>query len=238
MSRVLLIPFLLLSACVEPPERACDRVRFTWPNFQIEPSQDVSDAEGIQIDFSLTSDLLPDIGVNLLIAEGEQERVVVGKSKSDEDGGISFTQVTVPQGNIVMFLEAADDCGVHRSGKRTYVWDGLGFPQCSLSLSAGPDEASGGNSPVLTSEHDLDDNEPGFQTRVRVEAGRPDMEVRLFVVDQTSGEAQEFIANTGTDGSVEQVVSLNPGEQAMRAVCIWEPEDLRPSTPTWTYFVE
>ncbi|MBL4635734.1 MAG: hypothetical protein JKY56_17870 [Kofleriaceae bacterium] len=238
MTRLLLLPCLFLYACGEPPERACDRVRFGWPNFLIEPSQDQSDAEGIQVSFAVASDLLPDIEVNLLVAQGDEDRVVVGSGISQEDGGISFTDISVPQGSIVFFVEARDECGVHRSGKRTYVWDGLGFPQCKLSLSAGPDESSGSGLPVLTSEHDLDENQPGFQTRIRVEAGRSDMEVRLFVLDQESGESQDFILPTQSDGTITQVVTLAPGEQAMRAVCIWETENLRPSTPTFSYIVE
>jgi len=238
MTRLLLLPFLLSYACGEPPERACDRVRFSWPNFLIEPSQDQSDAEGIQVSFVVVSDLLPDVEVNLLVAQGDEDRVVVGSGISQSDGEVAFTDISVPQGSIVFFVEAKDECGVHRSGKRTYVWDGLGFPQCKLSLFAGPDESSESALPVLTSEHDLDENQPGFQTRIRVEAGRPDMEVRLFVLDQESGESQDFILPTQSDGAVTQVVTLAPGEQAMRAVCIWEPENLRPSTPTYNYIVE
>ncbi len=234
----LCLPLLLAASCVSPPERACNRERFSWPNFLIEPSQDVDSAEGIQIDFSVGSDLAPGLEVTLLIAEGDEDRAVVGSGVSAEDGSIAFTGISVPLGRMVFFLEVSDDCGTHRSGKRTFVWDGLGFPSCELALGSGPQVDPEGSIPVLKPEHDADPNTPGFQASVEIVAGRPDMEVRLFVVDRETGDEQNFSLEVGEDSRVVQQVTLGQGEQAMRAVCIWELEDLRPSTPTYEFFVE
>ncbi len=239
-----LVPLLLLglgAACQPPPEDACNRVRFGWPFFQLDPSADVSDAEGLQISFDVRSDLDPGIRADLFLRDEETEEQVqtfVGEATSDDDGLLSFSNVSIPEGNILFILEARDDCGVQRTGKRAFVWDGLGIPQCLLSLGMPPETPDDGSLPILGAEHDEDPTTDGIQVRALVDAGRPDMEIRVFARDRELDEDQEFVRDSDSDGKAEILITLPPGEQALRAVCYWEPEDLRRNSPTYVFDVE
>jgi hypothetical protein len=245
MSRFqLVVPLLLLglgAACQPPPEDACNRVRFAWPFFQLDPSADVSDEVGIQISFDVRSDLAPNIRANLFLRDEESEeqaQTFVGEATSDADGLLSFADVSIPEGNILFILEAQDDCGLQRTGNRAFVWDGLGIPQCSLTLGLPPEIPEDGSLPILGAEHDEDPGEDGIQVRVTVDAGRPDMEVRIFARDRELDEDQEFTLDSAADGTAEALLTLGVGEQAIRSVCYWAPEDLRSTSPTYVFDVE
>jgi hypothetical protein len=239
-----LVPSLLLAlgACRAEPEINCERVRFGWPHFELDPSKDVSAAEGIQIDFRVESDLLPNAPAKLSVAvsgpEGDEDQVLVGETRSESDGGLIFTNVTVPLGPIVFFIDAEDECGRARTGRRTFVWDGLGMPQCELRLAteAPVDPESGRRE--LGAEHDEDGDTAGMQVEVIVESGRPDMDVDLFVLDRETGGSEEFELSVDETGVGRQAVTLGEGEQALRGVCYWEPEDFRVTTATRVYFVD
>jgi hypothetical protein len=226
------------AACQPEPERACTRVRFGWPYFELTPSSDVSVAPGLQIDIELRSDLEGGIRATLSIAEGEQDPAIVATAVSQADGRLSFEGVTVPEGEVVFLVDAADECGRHRGGARTFVWDGLGYPACTLRLASGPLEDPQSPWPLLRAEHDEDPETEGMQTRVIVESGRPDMEISLFVLDRETGEDRSFELTPNDLGTAEHEVTLAEGEQAMRAVCFWPARELRQSSPTWTYLVD
>lgn len=230
---------LLAGGCQPEPELACERVRFGWPLLDLSPSVDVDDlAEGLQVSFDVRSDLLAGAHATLTIAAGDQDPVYAAQAQAQEDGLLSFQNVTVPEGEIVFFLDARDGCGGHRSGLRTFVWDGLGYPGCHLQLAMGPSQDPESLYPVLGPEHDENVELPGMQVRVLVDAGRPDMRVRLFATDRETGEAQSYDLAPDASGVAEQELTLGAGEQAMRAVCFWDAQDLRPSSPTWTYWVQ
>lgn len=229
---------LALAGCHAEPDRACERVRFGWPSFDLDPSVDSSPIEGMQTSFTVRSDLLPGTVANLFVAEGDADQVFASQALTDGEGSLSFVDVSVPLGNITFLLEARDECGTYRSGRRTFVWDGLGIPACSLSLASEPTPEAGVSIPVLGPEHDEDAEQEGMQVRVRVDAGRPDMQVTLFVVDRETSETQSFDLETAANSRAVQTVTLGPGEQAMRAVCYWPPEDLRRNSPTWAYYVD
>lgn len=239
-----ILPVLLLAlgACRGEPELNCERVRFGWPHFELDPSADVSSAEGIQIDIRLESDLLPNAPAKLSIevtnSEGEQERSVVAEARSESDGGLHFTDVTVPLGPIIFYIDAEDDCGKARSGRRTFVWDGLGMPQCELRLASEPaaDPQSGVRD--LGAEHDEDEGTAGMQVEVIIDSGRPDMEVTLFAVDRESAGNQDFDVPVDEVGIGRQTLTLPEGEQALRGVCYWEPEDFRVTSVTKVYYVD
>ncbi len=238
---LLLTPALLLTvACHLPPDDACNRVRFGWPFLQLDPTSDVSEAaEGIQIDFDVRSDLGADVRASLFLRlDDSEEQVFLSEAVSDSAGLLPFRNVTVPEGEIVLVLEARDDCGLQRSGKRLFVWDGLGFPRCEMALATPPATPTDGSIPVLGLEHDEDSGTPGIQVRVLVETGRPDMEVSLFARDRERDEDQEFVVASDSSGLAEIPFTLPSGEQAIRGVCFWEPEDLRVNTATRLFFVD
>jgi hypothetical protein len=243
-SSLTILPALLLAlgACRGEPELNCERVRFGWPNFEVDPADDVSAAEGIQINFSVRSDLLPNAPARLSIAvsgpEGDEDQVLVAETRSQSDGLLTFTDVTVPLGPMIFFIDAEDECGKARTGKRTFVWDGLGMPHCELRLASEPESDPETGSFELVAAYDEDENTPGMQVEVLVDAGRPDMQISLFVVDREGGANQEFDLPAGDDDIGQQAVTLAEGEQALRAVCYWEPQDFRVSTATRVYFVD
>jgi len=227
------------AACQPPPDDACNRVRFGWPFFQLDPSADVSDEAGIQIRFDVRSDLAPGVAANLFLRDEEtDEQSFVGEAVSDADGLLSFSDVTIPEGDILFILEARDECGVQRTGRRAFVWDGLGIPQCSLSLGLPPEIPSDGSLPILGAEHDEDPGTAGIQVRVIVDAGRPDMQITVFARDRELDEDQEFIVDSEDDGTAEVLLTLPAGEQAIRSVCYWEPEDLRSNSATYVFDVD
>lgn len=229
----------LLMACHGEPEFTCERVRFGWPAFDLNPSADVNpQAEGLQVDFDVRSDIEAGVRATLTIAAGDSDPVFAGEAQTQEDGSVSFRDITVPEGEIVFFLDADSQCGRHRSGTRTFVWDGLGFPSCSLSLASEPDPDPESPYPVLRSGNDEDLTLDGMQVQVRIAAGRPDMRVRLFALDRETGATQTFELEPDQGGLAETTVTLGEGEQALRAVCFWDAQGLRPSSATWTYLVE
>ena len=244
MNRALALPLLLsglVAACQPPPDDACNRVRFAWPFFQLDPTADVSSEAGIQVSFGVRSDLAPDVFAKLYLRDEESENedeTLVGEAISDADGLLSFSSVSIPEGDILFILRAQDECGVQVTGKRAFVWDGLGIPQCSLTLGLPPETPADGSLPILGSEHDEDLATDGIQVRVIVDAGRPDMEVRVFARDRELDEDQEFTLGSGSDGTAQVLVTLPEGEQAIRSVCYWEPEDLRSTSPTFVYDVQ
>ncbi len=237
---VFIVPLLLATvACQGEPERACNRVRFGWPEFQLDPSADTSDAEGIQLAFDVRSDLEANTQASLYLRIGdEEEQTLLAEAITTHDGLLSFDSATVPLGGIVLIVDARDECGTHRTGRRLYVWDGLGFPGCELVLAHSPQEPTDGSIPVLGPEHDEDSDLAGMQVRVLIEAGRPDMDVSLFARDRERDESQEFFRQSDTNGRAEMLVTLPQGEQALRAVCYWEPQELRPSSATHVFLVE
>ena len=91
---------------------------------------------------------------------------------------------------------------------------------------------------VLRGEHDGDPDQPGLQLDVTVTAGRPDMTVSLFALDPATGEQAIFTDQSGDDLAASFPVTLGEGEQSLRAVCVWEPGGLRPSSPTHRYLVD
>lgn len=229
---------LVTSACHEEPARVCERVRFGWPHFEISPESDTNSAEdGIQIDFVLRSDLLAGATVNLFITAEDEEPVLVAEALATESGEVPFSNVSVPIGDIVIHADAKDSCGFRRSGLQTFVWDGLGVPECSLTIPNGPAIVLG-EIPTLTSEHDVDLDLPGLQVQVQVETGRPDIQVALFALDRTLLSEQEFSLDSDSTNLVSQMVTLEPGEHAFRGVCFWEPEALYLNSPTWSYQVQ
>lgn len=240
MHRFLLAAALVAGAgCQTPPEDACNRVRFGWPFFEIDPMVDTGDEEGIQLRFDVRSDLEGGVEANLFLrTEGTEEQTFVGAAMSDPDGLLSFANVSVPTGDILFILEARNDCGLQRTGRRAFVWDGLGIPQCSLSLATPPAIPEDGSPAILGPEHDEDPATEGVQVRVIVDAGRPDMEIDLFARDRERGEDTEVPLSLSGMGVGETVLTLPTGEHALRAVCYWEPEDLRSSTPTHVFLVE
>ncbi len=239
MNRFLLaLGALTLLGCHTPPDDACNRVRFGWPFFEIDPMVDTEDAEGIQLRFDVRSDLKSGVQANLFLrTEDSDQQSFVGEAVSDEDGLLSFSNVSVPTGDILFILEARNDCGLQRTGRRAFVWDGLGVPDCALSLATPPEPPEDGALAQLTEEHDEDPATPGIQVRVIVDAGRPDMEVSLFARDRTRDENSEESIVPGSDGSGDVLITLPAGEHALRAVCYWEAEDLRVNTPTFEFDV-
>lgn len=244
MSRFLLLASMLLAvACHTPPEEACNRVRFGWPFLELDPTSDVNDGQdGIQVDFDVRSDLAGGIRANLFqridVGEDETEQVYLGEATSDSDGLLSFRNITVPEGDLVLIIEARSNCGLHRTGRRLFVWDGLGIPQCEMSLATPPAMPTDGSIPVLSSEQDEDALAEGMQVRFLVQAGRPDMEVTLFTRDRERDESDEISAFSDSSGLSEFAITLPTGEQAVRAVCYWEPEDVRVNTATRLFYVE
>ncbi len=239
MNRFVLIASLLgTAACHTPPDDACNRVRFGWPFFEIDPMVDTGDEEGIQLRFDVRSDLEAGVQANLFLrTEDSEEQTFVGEATSGEDGLLSFSNVSVPTGDILFILEARNDCGLQRTGRRAFVWDGLGVPECSLRLATAPDQPSDGSPAILTTEHDEDPGLEGIQARILVDSGRSDMEVRLFARDRLREENSESAIPVGSDGSGELTLTLPSGEQALRAVCYWEAEDLLVNTPTYVFDV-
>ncbi len=244
-SHLLLVPTLCLGllACRAEPELNCERVRFGWPHLDESPSSDISSAEGIQIDIPVRSDLLPGAPAvltvtDLNVPEDEQEALFAARSQADSEGLLFFEEVTLPLGSLLLLISAEDECGRARTGRRTFVWDGLGKPQCDLSLAKSPaaDPVSGIYD--LRPEHDEDAQTAGMQVSVLVDAGRPDMEVRLFVVDRESGDTQDAELMAGEDNKAVQSLTLAEGEQAVRAICYWPYEDLYQTSPTQVYLVD
>ena len=241
ITRVLIALPLLFVACREEPELLCEGIRFGWPAFQIDPSSDVSASEGIQINLEVGSDLLPGSRANLFVTPGTEDdreaQVFVGDAIAGAQGQLSFSDVGIPLGSIIFIIEAEDACGKARGGRRTYVWDGQGQPQCELSLATEPDPVSESLERELGPEHDEDPTLAGMQVEVLIEAGRPDMQVSLFAVDRETGDTRNFELGVDQLGVAQQSLTLPQGEQALRAICYWPVEDFRVTTPTRVYRV-
>jgi len=228
------------AGCQEEPSFLCDRVRVVWPFFQLEPSLDTSSAEGLQIDLPLRTSLLPGTEARLTVQGPDVDPVSHPASAiADASGDLLFRDVTVPFGRVRLQVNAENECGEVRSARTPYVWDGLGFPRCELDLGFDPPQVTE-PAPLglVCAEHDLDPTAPGAQLRVTVRAGRPDMKIDLFAVDVASGAQQVFEEESGADVAAEFDMTLAEGEQALRAACVWETGDLRPSSPTLRLWVD
>ncbi len=244
-SYYLVLPALVLAllSCRSEPDLNCERVRFGWPNFDEGPNTDISGAEGIQIDIPVRSDLLPGSLAKLTITaatdpEEDQEAVFAAESRADKDGMLFFEDVTLPVGSILFLIDAKDSCGSARGGRRTFVWDGLGKPQCEVGIISGPAADPTTGVFELNIEHDEDVGTAGMQVSIAVAAGRSDMEVTLFVVDRETGDTQTLDYPVDDSGVGQQSLTLAEGEQAVRAICYWPDEDLNLTSPTLVYNVD
>lgn len=229
------------AACQGEPSLLCDRVRFVWPYFNLDPSMDTSPAEGLQIDLALRTSLLPGTSASLSVQGEDQDEPVEHPEPAvaDENGDLLFTGVTVPLGRIRLEVNASNECGDTRSVRTPFVWDGRGYPICELDLGVEPDVVEDlAPRLVLRAEHDADPATPGMQLNVTVQAGRPDVAVTLFALDQGTGEQQLLEQDSGEDLAAQFPLTLGEGPQAVRAVCEWEPGELRPSSPTVELLVE
>lgn len=229
-----------LAGCQEEPSLLCDRARIVWPFFDITPDVDTSPDEGIQIDLALRTSLLPGTQVFLAVRAGDEEPIPHPEpAAADETGDLLFTDVDVPYGRITLEINAHSQCGDVRSLRTPFVWDGLGMPMCEIDIGVEPIEVEGlAPLSVLRGEHDADPDEPGLQLDVTVTAGRPDMSVSLFALDPATGEQAIFSDESGDDRAAVFPVTLGEGERSLRAVCVWEPGGLRPSSPTLRYLVD
>lgn len=215
-------------------------MRVVWPFFNIDPSEDTSPAAGIQIDLVLRSSVLPGSRA-VLTVQGETGDPVEHPEPAlaDQDGLLVFSGVTVPVGRVLLAVAVENECGEVESSRRPYVWDGLGLPICELDLGVEPavvEEIAPLS--VLRAEHDADPEAPGVQLQVAVNAGRPDMTVSLFALDQSTSEQEVLSQESGDDLTGEFPITLDEGEHALRAICEWPPAELRPSSPTLHLLVD
>lgn len=237
-----LVALALLGAagCQSQPSLLCDRSRVVWPFFEIDTADDTSSADGIQIDLELNTSYLPGSAAYLTVAPEEGDPVAHPEPGTvAEDGRLSFREVTVPLGRVTLSLAIVNECGEGSSRRELYVWDGLGVPECTLTLSAeaDPDTALAPLG-VLRADQDADPGREGLQLTARVDAGRPDVRVLLFVLELASGIEQELEEESGDDLAVEHELTLAEGEHALRAVCHWAPAGLSPSSITRRLFVD
>lgn len=228
----------LAAGCDTEPARLCDRVRVVWPFFDIDAADDVDPAPGIQIDLELKTNLVDGTPARLDVVDPEGERTPHPEGGVVEDGVLRFPAVTVPTGRIELALTAFSECGEVPSRRGLYVWDGTGYPACSLTLGVEPAPSEDHPLGTIGSAADVDGATPGIQIPVAVDAGRPDMEVALFVRDVETATDTVYEDVSGPDLAVDFTVSLPPGEVSIRAVCTWPVEDLRPSSHTARFFVE
>jgi len=229
-----------LAGCQSEPDLLCDRVRLIWPAFSIDPGDDTSPAEGLQIDIDLRTSLLPGSRGRLSV-RGEQGEPAPHPQEAiaDDDGGLHFADVTVPFGRVELALTVSNECGQAESVRTPFVWDGLGYPGCDIDIGVEPAVVDAlAPVGVLRAEHDADPGTPGVALEVSVLASRPDMTVTLFAVDQTSGEEEIVEQETGDDLSAAFAVDLGEGEHALRAICTWAPAGLRPSSATVRLLVD
>lgn len=241
----LLVPALVAIAaagagCEGQPSLLCDRSRVVWPYFEVDTADDTSEAEGIQIDIDLRTSYLPGSVATLVIEPEEGDPTVHPDTEVvGDDGSLRFTGVTVPLGRVNLSLSIVNECGEGSSRRELYVWDGLGYPECTLTLSVEPDaETALAPLGVLRAEHDGDPGQAGVQLSVEVATGRPDMQVFLFVLDLTRDEEQKLEAESGDDRAAAWDLTLREGEHALRAVCHWLPAGLSPSSVTRHLFVD
>ena len=226
------------SGCQGEPERLCDRPRVLWPYFELDPRADISDEPGLQVTIDLRTSLSPGTEVDLFLQVGEDAPLLLQTRPTAEGGALRFEAVTLPLGPLTLFIEAENECGPLSSGRSTFVWDGLGFPRCDLFIPGAPAAEIGDPPPILPAEADADGEREGFQVAVEVAAGRPDMDVSLFVLDRDSGAEEVYLEPSGNDLRADFLLDLGAGEWAIRALCRWEPEDLRESSATLAFRIE
>lgn len=241
LSALLALALAGAAGCQGQPSLLCDRSRVVWPFFEIDTSDDIDPAaEGIQLDLDLNTSYLPGTIAYLTVEPEEGDPVAHPESGEVEDSGrLRFHAVTVPLGRVILSLSLVNECGDGSSRRQLFVWDGLGYPECTLTLSVQPDSDTAlAPLGVLRAEHDADPEQPGVQLSVHVVAGRPDMQVLLFVLDLTTGEEVRLDQDSGDDLAADYDLTLREGEHAMRAVCHWTPADLSPSSITRQLFVD
>lgn len=236
-----LLALVLAAGCQGQPSLLCDRARVVWPFFEIDTSDDIDPADdGIQIDIDLRTSYLAG-SVGYLTIEPEEGDPVAHPESSvvGDDGDLHFHAVTVPLGRVLLSVSLQNECGEGSSRRELFVWDGEGFPECTLTLSVDPDQDTAlAPLGVLRAEHDGDPGQPGVQLSAHVLAGRPDMQVLLFVLDLTTGEEERLDQESGDDLAADFDLTLRDGQQALRAVCHWTPADLSPSSITRQLYVD
>lgn len=231
---------MLLAACVAEPSLLCDRERLVWSFDEIEfgPEHDVSDAPGIQIDVLVRTSLEPGTPMSLVVAT-EEESELAGQESVREDGSVLFGAVSVPVGNVTLRVSGSSGCREIASEREIFVFDELGRPECLVAL-AQPAIVAEAYAPaaVLNAAADGDPAQPDFQADFIVSAGRPDVLVRLLVLDLAAGVETALEAEAGDDRSAAFAVTLGQGMQAVRAVCEWPHSPFPLTTPTHVYFVD
>jgi hypothetical protein len=240
LARSILAAAGVLVGCQSEPSLLCDRSRVVWPYFaDLDAADDVSPADGVQIDLDLRTSYLPGSVATLTVEPEEGDPIVHPTSAVVEDGELAFREVTVPLGRVIFSLAITNECGDASSRRQTFVWDGLGFPDCALTTGVEPAQVEAlAPLGVLREEHDADPDRNLLQVDVAVDTGRPDMTVLFFLLELATGDELVIEEEAGDDRRIEVSVDLDEGEYAMRAVCHWLPEDLHPSSVTRRLFVD
>lgn len=228
------------SGCDSQPDLLCDRARVVWPFAEIVPADEIDPDQLVEVDIPLRTSLLPGTRGYLAVQGQDWEEPVAHPQIAtvQDDGDLEFFAVTLPVGRVRLSLAVENECGPRSTSRLVYVWDGRGFPRCDLDMTSGDDVASFAPLRVLRSEHDQDDQAEGLQISATVTAGRPDMDIDLFILDVDSGTETVVSQASDQNGQATFDFTLPAGEQSVRALCTWPVEDLVPSSETRQYFVD
>lgn len=234
----------VVAGCRGEPAILCDRERLfvALDDVELGISDDVDPATpGVQIDLVVNSTLGPGRLGFLFItdAQGNEQQFNTSPTISDAEGLFLFQGVTLPTGLIELNVRSASGCRLVESTRELFVFDEMGVPSCLVSLATLPVDRELIDDPVLAITADDDLLTDDLQTTIRVDTGRDDVDITLFVRDVDTGDEQQFDEAAGQDAAAEFPVTLPQGRVALRAICIWSlvPEQPVPSA-TLPLFVD
>lgn len=237
------------TGCHEPPKDACQGVSIRWPFLDIDPSDDVSPSDGLQIDLQLITGLRPQSRATLLVSrppkededpannDAEVEILSEASAEVHDDGVLDFLGFDMPFGAVRITVESETSCGTISSSRSTFVWDQQGQPRCVPSIM-GEQFSDGDAFRVVNASSDQDTDTDGVQALIRVDTGRDDMEVRLFGVSDVDGQDFDETSASSQGGNTDFVQTLANGRYDIRALCDWPSESKVFSSSTISYLVE
>ena len=172
--------------------------------------------DGVQQDVTVKSTFFA-AEVTLIVTDREGVEIATFSERTDDDGNVTFADVTIPTGGATLRVEAdGGECG---SDDDEVVVSLVGGGDCTIEFATAP-VTNDFYAPlgVWAAVDDADSAAPGFQTDTIVRA-RPGEQVRLLLSAPGVPESEVGAGTIGDTGELNLATTAPEGQVNLRAEC-------------------
>lgn len=230
-----------LTGCRPPPKNACQGAIVSWPFLEFNEDDDVSSELGFQTDIEIRTslgqgaDAFLSVAVNDASEPTEESLVDNGlQSEVDEQGFVTFENVTFPAGASIIEFESEVFCGVIRTSREAYLTTDSNTLRCSLSVQ-GEEQVFGEKFRRLSDNADQTPASNELDANFIVVSGLKNTLVNISILNEESGVEEVAEGNSGELLENQVASVLQSGFYKMRAVC--RNGELIEASPTIRYRV-